>query len=112
MIGLIKFEIKFYKTASGKSPFLKWLNDLELNLRAIIKTRLDRVKLGNFGDCKNLKEGLWELRIKFGPGYRIYFAKIENKIVLLLTGGDKNSQGKNIEKAREYLIDFREHYEK
>lgn len=54
--------------------------------------RLDRLKLGNFGDCKTLQEGVCELRLHYGPGIRIYYGKIGNKIILLLCGGDKSSQ--------------------
>lgn len=68
--------------------------------------RLDRLKLGNFGDCKTLQEGVSELRIHYGPGIRIYYGKIGNRIVLLLCGGDKDSQDNDINKAKEYLKDY------
>ena len=75
--------------------------------RAKILTRLDRLKLGNFGDCKTIEEGVCELRIHYGPGgIRIYYGKIENKVVLLLCGGDKGSQSRDITKAKEYLKDY------
>jgi len=68
--------------------------------------RLDRLKLGNFGDCKTLQEGVSELRIHYGPGIKIYYGKIDNKIVLLLCGGDKGSQDRDINKAKVYFKDY------
>ena len=100
-------EIEFYETANGKRPFEIWLKDLkERHTRAQILMRLDRLKLGNFGDCKTLQEGICELRIHYGPGIRIYYGKIGTKIVLLLCGGDKGSQDRDITKAKEYLKDY------
>ncbi len=72
----------------------------EIHTRAKILTRLDRLKLGNFGDCKNLGNGVSELRIFYGPGIRIYYTKINNKLILLLCGGDKGSQTKDIKKSK------------
>jgi len=75
--------------------------------RAKILTRLDRLRLGNFGDCEPIGAGAYELRIHYGPGIRIYYSRVENKIVLLLCGGDKSSQVRDINKAKEYLEDYR-----
>ncbi len=77
-----------------------------IHTRAKILTRLDRLKFGNFGDCKTLKEGVCELRIHYGPGIRIYYGKIGNKVILLLCGGDKGSQDRDVAKAKEYLKDY------
>lgn len=100
-------EIELYETPTGKRPFEIWIKELkELNTRAKILTRLDRLRLGNFGDCKTLQEGVCELRIHYGPGIRIYYGKIGNKVILLLCGGDKNSQNKDILKAIEYFKDY------
>lgn len=103
-------EIIEYKTNSGKIPFKEWLEKLDLPERAIIRTRLRRVNLGNFGDCKKIQgaQGVFELRIDHGPGYRIYFAKQGNSIVLLLIGGTKRGQERDVEKAIEYWNDFQE----
>lgn len=74
----------------------------------IIATRIARLKLGNFGDCKGLTNanGVFELRIQYGPGYRIYFAKKKQVIVILLCGGDKKSQKKDIEKAKMFWEEY------
>ena len=99
--------IEIYETATGKRPFEIWFKEIkEIHTRAKILTRLDRLKLGNFGDCKILQEGVGELRIHYGPGIRIYYGKIRNKVVLLLCGGDKTSQDRDIAKAKEYLKDY------
>ena len=74
--------------------------------RAKIVARIDRLSAENFGDCKSLGSGLFELRIDWGPGYRIYFAKV-GKAVLLLCGGEKRKQYADIERAIEYLADYR-----
>lgn len=102
-----EIEIELYETSNGKRPFEIWFKDIkELITRSKILTRIDRLKLGNFGDCKILQEGVCELKIHYGPGIRIYYGKIGKKIILLLCGGDKSSQIKDIAKAKEYLKDY------
>ena len=102
-----EIDIEIYETATGKRPFETWIKGLkEIRARAKIMTRLDRMKLGNFGDCKSLQKGVFELRIHAGSGIRIYYGKIGNKIILLLCGGDKGSQDRDIAKAKEYLKDY------
>ena len=104
----MELELELYKTAIGKCPFEIWIQDIkEILTRAKILTRLDRLKLGNFGDCKPIEEGVCELRIDYGPGIRIYYGKIGNKVLLLLCGGDKSSQTKDIIKAKEYWKDYK-----
>ena len=102
-------KIAIYTTRTGRKPFSDWRTQLDKTARAIIRTRIDRVSLGNFGDSKPIKngDGVWELRINFGPGYRIYFGKIGNAIVVLLAGGDKGSQSRDIEKAKRYWLECR-----
>jgi len=75
--------------------------------RAKIRVRLDRVSLGNLGDCHAVGEGVQELRIDYGPGYRVYFGQLGSTIVLLLCGGDKRTQTQDIELARHYWNDYR-----
>ncbi|MBI5428203.1 MAG: type II toxin-antitoxin system RelE/ParE family toxin [Nitrospinae bacterium] len=97
-------EIEFYESGSGSSPFVKWFNSLkDINAKAIIASRLDRLKLGNWGDCKYLGNGLHELRIAFGPGYRVYFTRKNGKVVIILAGGHKGTQGRDIEKCLKIL---------
>lgn len=100
-------EIEVYATTTGKRPFEIWFKELkEVHTKARISMRLDRLRLGNFGDCKTLQDGISELRIHYGPGIRIYYGKIGNKIVLLLCAGDKSSQNRDINKAKDYLKDY------
>lgn len=102
-------KIRVYRTQDGKQPFIEWLESLKDTIaRAQITNRLNRIKLGNFGDCRNVGNGVQELRIHYGPGYRVYFAEQEHSIVLLILGGNKKSQHKDIKLARQYLADFRE----
>lgn len=102
-------EIVLYITADDQCPFEQWLEGLrDRQARARIKKRLDRVTLGNLGDYKPIGEGVLELRVDYGPGYRLYFAQIGSVIVLLLCGGDKSSQTQDIVRAKQYLTDFQE----
>jgi len=102
-------EIRRYLTASGRDVFGEWLSKLkDIRTRAKIVARIDRLSLGNFGDCKALREGLFELRIDWGPGYRVYYALMGRACVLLLCGGDKRKQSSDIKRALEYLNDYRE----
>ena len=74
---MVAIEIELYETSTGKCPFEVWIREIkEIHTRAKILTRLDRLKLGNFGDCKTLQEGVCELRIHYGPGIRVYYGKI------------------------------------
>ena len=82
--------------------FAEWLDDLsDLRARARILARIERLRGGNFGDWKSVGDGIGELRIDVGPGYRVYFKRMGTKIVVLLTGGDKKSQNRDIRRARE-----------
>lgn len=100
-------EIRRYIADNGKSPFGEWLNSLrDPKARAKIAQRLNRVTLGNLGDEKPVGKGVYELRIHYGPGYRVYFAQIGTTIILLLCGGDKKTQSKDIELAQRYWLDY------
>jgi putative addiction module killer protein len=86
-----------------------WLEALkDVRAKAQIQARLVRVAAGNFGDCKPLRDGVQELRIDYGPGYRVYLSKQGPILVLLLCGGDKANQSRDIERAIEYLKDWKE----
>lgn len=89
-------------------PFDEWFDSLrDVKTQTIINKRLNRLSLGSLGDYRSVGEGVCELRIDFGPGYRIYFGQIGTAIVLLLCGGDKSTQDQDIRKAQEYWTDFR-----
>lgn len=105
-----KFKIILYVTDTGKQPFFEWQVKLSVEIESIVLTRLARVRSGNFGDCKRIKggDGIYELRISCGAGYRIYFGKSGETVVVLLVGGDKGSQRRDIEKAVRYWHDFKE----
>jgi len=101
-------DIREYLTRDGRSPFGLWLCGLrDRNARARIRVRLDRVRLGNLGDHRSVGDGLYELRIPYGPGYRVYFGLPTRSEMLLLTGGDKGSQRQDIECARHYWLEYR-----
>ncbi len=103
------FEIRRYVTRAGKDVVGDWLAGLRDNqARARIVARIDRLSLGNFGDSKHLREGVWELRIDWGPGYRVYYAMAGRACVLLLCGGDKRKQSSDIGRAIAYLRDHKE----
>ncbi len=106
----MKIQLVIYKNKSQKEPFSEWLDTLDTKSYAIIMNRLQRIHLGNFGDSKILKgiKGIWELRIQHGPGYRIYFGKHRFTMVILLIGGDKGSQSRDIAKAEKYWLDYKD----
>lgn len=97
-----------YLTPTGRDPFQHWLDGLrDAGARTAILRRIDRVSAGNFGDHKSLRDGVWELRVDAGPGYRVYYAKHAKTIVLLLCAGSKKTQAADIIRAVDYWIDYR-----
>lgn len=100
------YEVREYVTGTGKNPFRAWFKKLDKLIRTLIQQRLLRVKLGHLGNYRALAGGVYELKIKIGPGYRIYFGIEAQKVILLLLGGDKGSQARDIFKAREYWADY------
>lgn len=99
--------IVIYADAEGNEPFTQWLQGLkDRRGRQRIEARLLRLEQGNYGDCKSVGGGVSELRMFFGPGYRVYFAEDGDTIVVLLSGGDKSSQSKDIKQAQEYWQDY------
>ena len=86
-------EITIYGTSDGKFPFDEWLDSVrDRNVRVRIKSRLDRVQQGNLGDIKSVGEGVFELRINYGPGYRVYFGQVGLTVVVILVAGDKRKE--------------------
>jgi putative addiction module killer protein len=101
-------EIERYVTPDGQIPFDNWFDSIRVSkTQTIISKRLDRVRMGNLGDYRSVGEGVFELRIDYGRGYRIYFGQVGTTIVLLLCGGDKSTQIKDIRQAQEYWRDYR-----
>lgn len=104
-------QIQNYLTINGKSPFENWLKALrDSKGKAIIKSRLKRVLQGNLGDYRSVGEGVYELRIQFGSGYRIYFGQVGITVILLLCGGDKSTQEEDIRTAKTYWEDYRRRF--
>ena len=111
-----KLAVETYRTASGKEPFTEWLASIrDKTTRGRIEKRMDRVEDGNMGDYRRLGTNLYELRLDFGPGYRIYFSiyvnESDRKTILILCAGDKSSQTRDIERAKEYSLDAEQRYE-
>ena len=105
-------KLQFHRTSSGREPFPEWLESIrDVKTKTRIRKRLDQLEVGNFGDCRSVGGGVYELRLHFGPGYRIYFGEIDNTIVLLLCGGDKSSQTQDIERAKIYWLEYKEIYQ-
>jgi putative addiction module killer protein len=103
------YELRHYLTAAGTDPFAEWLKALrDRQAQARVQVRLDRLERGLFGDVEPCGEGVWELRIDWGPGYRVYYARAGDTVVLLLLGGDKRKQPADIKKAKEYWHDYQE----
>ena len=102
-------RVIFYCIRRGKSPFGKWLAAMHDRVaRARITTRIDRMSLGFYGDHKFVAGKLQELRIHYGPGYRVYYANLNNEVVLILLGGTKRTQQTDIVTAKRYLENFQE----
>lgn len=102
-------QVEFYVREDDATPYLEWFWSIrDRRTRNRIARRIDRIEQGNFGDHRSVGEGVWELRLFFGPGYRIYFAEAGDTVVLLLCGGDKRSQQQDIERAKTYWHDYKE----
>ena len=101
-------EVLVYAGSDGREPFAEWLRGLRHGqTRNRIRQRIARVRLGNFGDARSVGEGVHELRIQFGPGFRVYFGREDDAVVILLCGGDKSTQARDIERAHDYWRDYR-----
>jgi len=107
------FEVRRYTAADGTDPIGRWLEGLrDRQAVARVLTRIDRLERGLFGDCKPCGGGVWELRVDWGPGYRVYYARAGATIILLLCGGDKTTQQADIIKAQGYWNDYTERRKK
>lgn len=102
----IKPKKVFIYEANGKEPYSTWLKSLPVSVRARIMARIARVEIGNLGDCISVGDGVFELKFHFGPGYRVYFGEMDDTIIILLNGGAKKFQKKDIKKAKEYWKEY------
>lgn len=102
-------EVVVFRARNGRRPFEEWLDELN-DQRAVARVlaRLARVRQGNLGDCKSVGEGVSELRVDYGPGYRVYFGQKGRTLVVLLCGGDKRTQDRDIRLAKLFWREFNE----
>ncbi len=102
------YEIIIYQSENGREPFSIWLENIDFKDQMRVLKRIDRLKLGNFGDSKSVGDYVNELRFTYGGGYRVYYGVKDNKVVILLCGGNKKTQNKDIESAKEFWRDYNE----
>lgn len=103
--------LRLYRTRNGKEPFKEWIETIKgTTAMAQINNRVRRLTLGQRGDYKRVGKGVFELRIHYGPGYRVYFAEQGKEIVILLLGGDKGSQKRDVKQAIAYWQDYKGQY--
>ena len=100
MTGSDNLEIREFLTADGKNPFREWLQTLDVGPRARIQARVLRFSTGNLGDHKSVGAGVFELRINMGPGLRVYYGEYRKQLVIVLGGGDKATQTRDINRAK------------
>jgi putative addiction module killer protein len=101
------FNIREYLTPDGISYFGKWFEGLNAIAAAKVRVAIARMEMGNFSNTKSVGSGVWEVKIDYGPGYRVYYGKDGEKIVILLAGGTKKSQQKDIQKAHDLWAEFK-----
>ena len=101
-------EIRYYVATGGQQPFAEWFADLEAVARAKVTRAIARLEQGNISNVKSVGEGVLEVRIDFGPGYRIYFGRDGEALVILLTGGTKKRQQRDIDAAHAYWQDYKQ----
>ena len=99
--------IRQYSTDDGSIPFEDWFQSLDAGIAARIRTAVARMELGNLGDHKSVGGGVWEHRLHFGKGHRIYFGRDGDELIVLLMGGSKSRQQSDIAKAKEYWLDYK-----
>lgn len=105
-----EWEIKKLELPNGLVPFDEWFDSLrDWKMQAAVDARLARVRAGNFGDCKSVGGGVFELRIALGPGLRIYYALHGRQVVVLLGGGNKSSQPRDIRRTQQLWQQFKRH---
>lgn len=102
------WEIEYYEHSNDKQPFSQRLKKIRdtTTCTKIVKS-INRMKFGNFGDSKPVGDGVSELRLDYGPGYRVYYARIDTATILILYVGDKSTQSDDIEDAKRYLSEYK-----
>ncbi len=100
-------EIRYYLSPDGQSPFERWFEGLDATARAKVAVAIARLEQGNLSNVKPVGEGVLEYRINFGPGYRVYFGRDGEVLVILLTGGTKKRQQRDVKAAIEFWTDYR-----
>jgi putative addiction module killer protein len=100
-------ELRYYLASDGKSPFETWFSDLEATAAAKISVALARLTQGNLSNVKGVGDGILEYRIDWGPGYRVYFGRDGEVLVILLTGGTKKRQQRDIESAKALWTEYK-----
>ena len=101
-------KIRELETATGRMPYRAWLDALDMKAKARVQARILRLETGHLGDHRSVGHGVWELRLDFGPGYRVYFGVDGKTLILLLMGGDKGSQKRDVAKAKKLWSDDQE----
>lgn len=102
-------QVIHYTTEEGDDPYQKWIDELkDVKAKARVLVRINRMAQGNYGDSKSVDSRVWELRIDWGPGYRVYFAQSGKEIVILLAGGSKKTQQSDIDAAVARWIEWKE----
>jgi len=99
--------VEFLVTNTGKCPFELWLNSIDSTMKLRIKRKLTRTQQGNLGNWKPVGDGIFEFRYDFGPGYRVYFAFYRDKMIVVLGGGTKRTQNKDIKKAEKLWKEYK-----
>jgi len=101
-------QVRIYRTRAGRVPYLEWIESLrDRRTKQKIDARIARVRLGNLGHTRTVGEGVTELKIDHGPGYRVYFGQDGQELVILLCGGDKSTQDADIRQARTYWTAYK-----
>ncbi len=108
MLPFAMLEIRYYVAADGRQPFAEWFADVEPVARAKVARAIARMEQGNLSNVKPVGQGVLECRLDFGPGYRVYFGRDGDVLVILLTGGTKKRQQRDIEEARAYWHDYKD----
>lgn len=105
-------KINIYTDKNGREPFNEWLRVQDTKIRYRIRNKIDRIEeYGIFGDYKRINQLIYELKFHFGAGYRVYFSLINQQEILILCGGDKSTQQRDIEKAKQYLESYHDRYQ-